>query len=147
MPSPQRFTDEQKTLAEFQSEVWVECPSCARRAVARADVAACKARLTCVGCGYHKEVDTRIGPAANLIQAAHAYFEARLWLQAPFREDVFMAYNDRHLSYLESYIRGTLREHRDRTGFTLLEKLPRFYHLSKNRVPLLKIIAMLREKG
>jgi hypothetical protein len=147
MPSPRRFTDEQKTLADFQGEVWVECPSCAHRAVARADAETCKARLTCADCGYHKEVDTRIGPAANLVQAAHAYFEARLWLQAPFRDDVFLAYNDLHLSYLESYIRGTLREQRGRKGFTLLEKLPRFYHLAKNREPLLKIIAMLREKG
>jgi hypothetical protein len=146
MPAPQRFTDQHKTLADFHGEVWVVCPSCSRKAVASADVEAGKARLTCAGCGYHKERDTRIGPSADLIIAAHAYFDVRLWLEAPFREHTFMAYNGRHLDYLEGYIRGTLREHRDREGFTLLEKLPRFYHLAKNREPLLKIVAMLRAR-
>lgn len=146
MPAPRRFTDQQKTLADFYGEVWVACPSCSQKAVARADFEQGRARLTCSSCGYHKEVDTRIGPTANLVQAAHGYFHAELWLQAPFREETFLAYNGGHLDYLEAYIGGTLREHRDRTGFTLLERLPRFYHLAANRVPLLKIIAALREK-
>ena len=39
-----------------------------------------------------------------------------------------------------------LREHKDRTHFTLLEKLPRFYHEAKNREVLLKLIAKLKAK-
>ena len=46
--------------------------------------------------------------------------------------------------YLEKYISATLREHKDRTNFTLLEKLPKFYHEAKNREGLLKIIAKLK---
>jgi hypothetical protein len=40
----------------------------------------------------------------------------------------------------------TLREHKDRTHFTLLEKLPKFYHEAKNREGVLKIIAKLNNK-
>jgi hypothetical protein len=69
-----------------------------------------------------------------------------LWLKAPFKNEVFWAFNDKHLEYLERYISAILREHKARTGFTLLEKLPKFYHEAKNREDLLKIITKLRNK-
>ena len=55
-------------------------------------------------------------------------------------------FNREHLDYLEAYISAMLREHKDRTHFTLLEKLPRFYHEAKNRDTLLKLIAKLKNK-
>jgi len=36
------------------------------------------------------------------------------------------------------------REHKDRQHFTLLEKLPAFYHQAKNRDGLLKVIGKLK---
>ena len=78
--------------------------------------------------------------------AAHQYFQAEIWLKAPFKNDVFWGYNDKHLEYLERYISATLREHKDRSHFTLLEKLPKFYHDAKKRDGLLKIIAKLKSK-
>lgn len=83
---------------------------------------------------------------AKIIMAAHTYFGAKLWLAAPFKEEVVWAFNAAHLQYLEAYIAAELREHTDRTGFTLLEKLPKFYHDAKNRGALLKIISKLKEK-
>lgn len=142
-----RFSDENLTLADFYAEVWVACPACARKATARADHELKLARLTCPHCGYHKEVATTLSEKMALVQPAHGYFDATLWLQAPFRDETFLAYNDRHLAYLEAYIRGTLREHRNRQGFTLLERLPKFYHLAANRKPLLRIIETLKAKG
>ena len=147
MSTPVRFSDDNLTLADFYAEVWVACPSCARKAIARADYEQQLARLTCPHCGYHKEVATTLTQKMALVQPAHGYFDAALWLQAPFRDETFLAYNDRHLAYLEAYIRGTLREHRDRKGFTLLERLPKFYHLAANRKPLLRIIETLKAKG
>lgn len=144
-----RFTDENKILSEFQDEVWTVCPSCGKRAMARTDQALRKARLTCVHCGLHREVSTDTtssGVAGSLLMPAQQYFGAALWLQHPFRDDVFFAYNDRHLHYLEAYISAKLREHRDRTHFTLLEKLPKFYHEGKNRRSLLKIIERLKAR-
>ncbi len=86
------------------------------------------------------------GVKGNWEMAAHAYFNAKLWLQHPFKNDVFFAYNGKHLHYLEQYIAAGLREHKNRTGFTLLEKLPKFYHEAKNRNALLKIIDKLKRK-
>ncbi|MGO4770339.1 hypothetical protein ACEN2I_01645 [Flavobacterium sp. W22_SRS_FK3] len=87
-----------------------------------------------------------LGQKGNWQMAAHAYFDAELWLQLPFKNDIFWAYNESHLVYLEQYIAATLREHKDRTHFTLVEKLPKFYHEAKNREPLLKIIDKLKKK-
>lgn len=144
-----RFNDQNKRLADFQTEVLVVCPSCGKRAVAQVDYEERKARLICTSCGCAKEATTEtriLGVVGNLEIAAHHYFSAGLWLQAPFKNDLLWAYNYRHLEYLASYIEAVLREHSDRSHFTLLEKLPRFYHDAKNRTALLKIIDRLRRK-
>lgn len=78
--------------------------------------------------------------------AAHEYFDAKLWYEAPFRNEIFQAYNEEHHRYLEDYISAKLREHKDRSHFTLLEKLPGFYHDAKNRTALLKLISKLKNK-
>ena len=145
-----RFTDQNKRLSDFQNEVWVHCPQCQKQAFARRFAETKSARLTCSHCGYHKEETTQMpykhGATYELVQAAHAYFDAQLWFKVPFKNDVFWAYNLEHLNYLEAYIAAKLREHQDRTHFTLLEKLPKFYHEAKNRAPLLKLIEKLKEK-
>ena len=124
------------------------CPKCHQQAIAALNDEAKEARLRCVHCGYNKSVSKCVeyakGKSAELNQAAHLYFEAQLWLKQPFKGDMFWAYNLKHLEYLEAYISAKLREHRDRTHFTLLEKLPKFYHDAKNREALLKIIKKLK---
>ncbi len=77
---------------------------------------------------------------------ANQFFNAELWLTASFKSELFWAFNDKHLEYLERYISAGLREHKERTHFTLLEKLPKFYHEAKNRDSLLKIISKLKNK-
>ncbi|WP_113664323.1 hypothetical protein [Pedobacter nanyangensis] len=142
-----RFQDQNKRLAEFEAEVWAKCPSCSKRAIAKVDYELRKARLSCTNCGYHKEVSTEttvLGMKANWKRSAEEYFGAQMWFQYPFKNDVFWAYNAAHLDYLEQYISATLREHKDRSHFTLLEKLPKFYHEAKNRKALLKIIERLK---
>lgn len=146
---PTRFQDQHKRLSDFQTEVWVSCPRCKQRAVAKVDYELCEARLLCLGCGYHKKQSaemTVMGHKGNWTMAAHYYFDAELWLQYPFKNDVFFAYNPAHLEYLGQYIAAGLREHKDRAHFTLLEKLPRFYHQAKNREALLRIISLLKQK-
>jgi Zn ribbon nucleic-acid-binding protein len=141
-----RFNDENKTLSDFSDEVWVACPACSKRAIARAYFQLKKVRLFCVQCGYNKELSTEMEKNITANQPAHLLFYAELWLQTSFKNETFMAYNDRHLDYLERYISATLREHKERDHFTLLEKLPKFYHMAQNREGLLKIIAKLKNK-
>lgn len=119
--------------------------TCAKKAMAKVNFETKTARLFCLDCGCNKETTTVI-KNGSIEMLANQYFQAELWLQAPFKNDVFWAYNDLHLAYLERYISATIREHKDRTGFTLLEKLPKFYHEAKNREGLLKIIAKLKVK-
>ena len=146
MNESSRFNDENKTLSDFSDEVWVVCPVCPGKAIARADYQLNKARLFCVQCGYNKELSTEIAKNMTVNQPAHLFFDAELWLQATFKNEMFMAYNGRHLEYLEQYITAKLREHKDRSHFTLIEKLPKFYHKAQNREALLKIIAKLKSK-
>lgn len=102
-----------------------------------------KAILFCESCGVNKQTSTEIslfGISGKWRLAAHSYFDAQLWLEHAFKNDVLFAFNLEHLTYLEQYIAADLREHKDRTGFTLLERLPKFYHEAKNRKALLAII-------
>jgi hypothetical protein len=146
MNQPTRFQDENLTRYDFYKEVWVVCTSCAKKAMATVNFETKTARLLCVHCGYNKETTTALIPKGAVETAANWYFDVELWLIATFKNDVFWAYNDKHLDYLERYIGATLREHKDRTHFTLLEKLPKFYHEAKNREGLLKIIEKLKSK-
>lgn len=144
-----RFQDENLRLTDFENEVLVECPMCKKKAVAKTNTEAKKVRLYCENCSYNKEIvaeATVFGITGNWKMAANHVFGAELWLQYPFKNDVFWSYNHEHLAYLEQYISAALREHRDRSHFTLLEKLPKFYHEAKNRDALLKIIKKLKNK-
>ena len=141
-----RFLDGNLRLAEFMDEVWVVCPVCSKKATALRIPDRDSARMSCLSCGYARELSTKAENGMSIIMPAHAYFNAVLWLQMPFRKHLFQAYNGLHLTYLEQYVSADIRESRDRTHFTLLEKLPKFYHAAGNRVALLKIIAKLRQK-
>jgi hypothetical protein len=144
MAQEKRFQDENFRLTDFYHNVLVVCPSCKNQADANVDFELQKAKLLCKSCFYSKSTAILFGPKAQLHMAAHGYFHAELWLQAPFKNEIFWAYNQAHLQYLEQYIGATLREHKDRTHFTLLEKLPKFYHEAKNRSALLKLIKKLK---
>ena len=144
-----RFQDQNLRLSDFNNEVIVECPACNKKARASISSDAEYASILCDYCGYNKRASTSQVVGNSKVQismAAHQFFGAKLWLTAPFKSDVFCAYNYTHLEYLESYIASKLREHKDRTHFTLLEKLPKFYHEGKNREALLKIIEKLKRK-
>lgn len=141
-----RFQDENLTKYDFYKEVLIVCPSCSKKATTVVDFEACEAKLFCTHCSYIKKTTTKFNKNGSVEIAANRYFDTELWLQSSFKNDVFWAYNYKHLDYLESYICATLREHKDRTHFTLLEKLPKFYHEAKNRESLLKIIKKLKNK-
>ena len=144
-----RFQDENKTISEFRTDVLVVCSKCEKKAFAKVNYEDNSARLFCENCGYNKQKTTEVsvfGHRGNWQLSANSYFDAELWLKVPFKNDVFFAYNLSHLEYLEKYISANLREHKDRSHFTLLEKLPRFYHEAKNREALLKLIMKLKNK-
>ncbi len=145
MADPIRFADRNWGIGSFYGEVLIICPSCGNQGIASADFQAECAKMLCTACGLNKAVPTTV-LNYSMFHPAHTFFNAKLWLEHPFKNEIFYAYNYQHLDYLEQYISATLREHKDRSGFTLLEKLPKFYHTSKNRSALLKLIETLRRK-
>ena len=145
----QRCLDQNFRLTHFQEEVAVACPKCHNKALATVNYEEKKAKLTCTHCGFYdvkETLFTHMGYNAQYVAEASAYFDAEPWYYASFKNDIFFAYNEAHLLYLEQYIGAKLREHKDRTHFTLLEKLPKFYHEAKNREALLKLIEKLKKK-
>lgn len=147
--NPNRFQDENKIISEFRTDILVVCPKCEKKAFAKVDYEDDSARLICENCGYNKQETTEVsvfGHLGNWQLSADSYFGAELWLKASFKNDIFLAYNYAHLEYLEKYISADLREHKDRSHFTLLEKLPKFYHEAKNREALLHLIDKLKRK-
>lgn len=144
-----RFQDQNLRLKDFQEEVAVTCPKCEKKAQATVNFEEKKAKLVCSHCGFYESKSTlltHLGFAAHFQTSADSYFGADLWYAASFKNDYFFAYNEAHLLYLEQYIGAKLREHKDRSHFTLLEKLPKFYHEAKNREALLKLIEKLKKK-
>lgn len=139
MRQPKRFTDKKLTIADFHNEVLVKCPRCEGKAIAISDNVTQIAKLTCTACGYN-QTQSMHSANADTNAAAHTYFSADLWLQKPFGDHMFCAYNEKHLLYLEDYIAAHLRESANRDGFTMVEKLPAFIQDGTNRKPLLKLI-------
>lgn len=148
-PMQKRFQDENKRISEFRTDVLIVCPKCEKKAFAKVDYENNSARLFCENCGYNKQKTTEVSVFGHLGSwqlSADSYFGAELWLKESFKNDIFWAYNLSHLEYLQKYISADLREHKERTHFTLLEKLPKFYHEAKNREALLKLILKLKTK-
>lgn len=146
MDQNKRFQDQNLTLSDFYGEVDVVCPRCTQKALAKSDRESKTARLFCSHCGYNKTASTSFGANGNFIMAASVYFDAKIWYQASFKDEVLWACNIAHLIYLESYIASGIRENRDRTRFTMVEKLPKFMQVAKNRAALLKLIAKLKQQ-
>ncbi len=74
------------------------------------------------------------------------YFGLPLWLTEDFKGNYFWAFNYKHLEYLKQYISAGLREKKDRTYWTMLEKLPKWMTLGKNRDKIMKLISDLEQK-
>jgi hypothetical protein len=73
-------------------------------------------------------------------------FNLPLWLQHAVKNDVFWAYNRIHLADIRAYVQATLRERQIRSGTTMVERLPNFIKVAKNREAILKIISQLERK-
>lgn len=143
-----RFIDLKFVLNDFGNDILVKCPKCNMCATATANYEKYEARIICKHCGFSKTSSGCVIENGKLKYRRtiipHLHFQLELWMKLPFRDNVVWALNYRHLDYMEKYISATLRESQDRTGFTLVEKLPKFMQYSRNRTPLLKIFQRMR---
>ena len=77
-------------------------------------------------------------------------FGLPLWLQKTFGENLFWAYNTKHLDLLEQYVGAKLRErginNKGTKNSLMFSRLPEFIKIAKNREAILKIIHGLQVK-
>jgi ribosomal protein S27AE len=162
------FGDSGDTLYSFADSFLVVCPRCSGCAAVASYGRPWQPqfrppRLACGKCGYAKDwqapewmVSLNLGRRRLAWQSASsglglhlgapvdAYFGLPLWLQTPCCGEVLWAYSEKHLAYLEDYIRAGLRE--GGRGNTLAGQLPTWMKTAKHRDEVLACIAKLKEK-
>jgi hypothetical protein len=73
-------------------------------------------------------------------------FGLPLWYLDTVKGNTIWAYNLRHLTEIKNYVQATLRERTtDRFKMTMVEKLPNFIKLAKNRKEVLKTVERMLE--
>lgn len=160
----ERHQDGGERLEDFLGHILVVCPRCGHRAdvLPRGDAVPEAAlnpplflprRLICQSCGVTRDWQGHTvrlhggsGPPRD------AYFQCPLYLVDACGGQVLWAYNLDHLSLIERHVRATLRQHQrgDPAGWgngSLVNRLPRWMILAKNRRRVLAAIARLREKA
>jgi hypothetical protein len=140
-----RFRDTQETLCQFGTDEYlVVCPQCSGCArIAPIDVdrhSRCDPhRVTCQSCSYNKDGG---GQSPEIVLP--------LWLQVEVSDGRLWFYNFRHLQYIETFVRATLRERRtDLHGCrnaSVISRLPNWVKAAKNRRHILKAIDRLKQK-
>ncbi|MBK6573744.1 MAG: hypothetical protein IPG21_14940 [Saprospiraceae bacterium] len=74
-------------------------------------------------------------------------FGLPLWYAGSVKGELIWAYNQKHLTEIENYVRATLRERTtDRFKMTMVEKLPDFIKSAKNREEVLKTLEKMQNK-
>jgi len=135
------------TIWSFSDEYWVVCPRCSKRALVRPSPGA--ARLICVSCGALRSWRPLARRAGIWQGGTDPYFNLPLWLKIPCGNELLWACNERHLNFLDEYVRA---ENRRRTPLVpggprnaLLEsRLPRWMKLARNREAVLAAITKMR---
>ena len=74
-------------------------------------------------------------------------FGLPLWYQTPLKDEIIWAYNLDHLNEIRDYVSSELRERTtDKFKMTMVEKLPEFIKIGKNREEVLKALRRMVEK-
>lgn len=110
-----------------------------------------KLAMHCERCGDDCEYDAHVSyHPMHEGRMTDAVFGLPLWLQRPFRDEQFWAFNYEHLALLEQYVAAKLRErgilprNSIRKNSSLLSRLPDFIRRAGNRDELLKLIRQLQ---
>ncbi len=74
------------------------------------------------------------------------FFGLPLWLQMPFRQELFWAFNAQHLRFIKEYVASELRYRQPNRNTSLASTLPGWIKERKNREDLLRCIEKLEAK-
>lgn len=149
------------TLYDFVEDILVQCPACNQKAVVKTgnfkefNYTIDEVALICSSCGYSKKINDisqrreskqKKGLILKFGDAIDPFFHCKLWLQMDFRENVFWAYNLKHLELIEAHVHATLRE-RNEVNYNVRSigaRLPRWISSAKHRDEILKLIQKLK---
>lgn len=151
-----RFVDDGTHIYSFDDEVLVVCPRCKGRAIVRRqdpelqDWSAPR-RVSCGNCGFVRNWAERWPKTAWRIPPVDGFFGLPLLLQAPCCGQILWAWNQRHLEFIEYFVRAKLRERQShpvygRFNSSLASRLPSWIKRSGNREEILKTIESIRRK-
>lgn len=150
------FNGNRTYLYEFTDLILVHCPRCDKcaRVIPRdpapwtdakklpyARLLVAPRRLTCEYCGYTKDWE---GKTVGFGAAHDPYFAQPLWLQTTCHAEDLWAFNQRHLQFMEDFVRADFRE--THWSKSLASSLPEWMKLGKNREDVLKCLARLKER-
>ena len=140
-----RFTISKPTETD---PVLIACPKCFSKAEVVL-IGEDKVRASCFECGYTKDKSSNQLSFYGYDNATDGYFGFSLWLRADCAGNSLWAFNDKHLTFLESYVSANLRERtKDEewgwSNSSLASRLPKWIKLSKNRDALLKALNELK---
>lgn len=143
-----KFVDEGETIYEFGDEFLVECPKCRKQAkvvlaeTEKADIFSPR-KCVCVNCGY-SDIWAKKEIAAG--GDFDSYFRLPLWLKISCCGKTLWANNERHLQFLEDYVKAKLRKREPNHNKSLASRLPQWIKSAKNRDEILKAIKKLKER-
>ena len=151
-------------IYEFVKDILVVCPTCAGKALVRADdfntpkYEISEVKVVCTGCGFNKTLENlskRHDPKQKrgniLIFGAPVdpFFHLPVWLQAEFSGETLWAYNVEHLDFLAEHVGAKLRERNSlvvNVNKSVGARLPRWITAANNRNAVLKAIEKLKDK-
>lgn len=105
--------------------------------------------ISCTHCGIERTYKPRNDAYRLTYKNAGVcdpIFNLPLWFRTDIKEETFWAYNREHLNEIRNYVSAKLRERQTTTHTTMVEKLPNFIKVAKNRNRILKAIDKLAKK-
>ncbi|MBL1407828.1 hypothetical protein [Sphingobacterium faecale] len=164
IPNPYTVCNE-----DFTGRIEVVCPRCEKRALIiganiyeSMSVHEERGRFSCVSCGYAIKygstpkvavyVESRGVPKYTRVLHRNApidpFFGFALWYCIEANEGVLWAYNLEHLSVIEAYVIGSLRERKGMPyqNNSIASRLPKWVSAAKNREYVLRLIANAKNR-
>lgn len=147
-----RFSENGEMIYDFGDEFFVVCPKCGGMAkVVSVPVNSEKLNsklfaprnLICPNCVHRA---TWQGGEIAIGGSFDWYFKLPLWLQISCCGKTLWAYNEKHLDFLENYVKAKLRERTPSINKSLASRLPQWIKSAKNRDDIVKAIGKLRNK-